>query len=129
MELIEAYELVMSKVNALRQSGIQISLTPPQSINDEKLVADVKAKDGLPVDKWMRISFQNLSEEQTKAVFDSGNYLGRMGILFDCGGSPKLRDWEIDWSLRFNKSGAKEWLDARALNELNIDNMNTEKAN
>jgi len=129
MELLDAYDLTMSKVNALRQSGIQLALTPPKAINDEKLIAEVEAEGGLPVDKWMKISFQNLSADQKKAVYDAGNYLCRMGIIFDCGGAKDLRDWEIDWSFKFDKSASAEWLKKREELEFTLDNVSLENLN
>lgn len=124
MELLQAYELTMAKVNALRQSGIQVSLTIPQSINNENLVAKITAEGGLPSDKWVRISFQNLTDEQEKAVFESGNYLGKYGITFDCGGSKRLRDWEIDWSFQCDKSKVDGWLESRSKMEGAMDSVN-----
>ena len=120
MELLEAYDFTMNKVKELREGGIEMSFTPPSLKNDKKLVQEVKNEGGLPSDKWVRVTFQNIDEIQVEKIRQATVYLAMCGITFDCGGECRnMRDWEIDWS--FRSTGKEESERMEAIDEMEDD--------
>ncbi len=48
------------------------------------------------------MEFQGLSKKQLDHLFEAEKHLGLAGVSFDTGYSfgPKIRVWELDWSLK-----------------------------
>ena len=116
MTPIEAFEFTMKKISELKESGIKVNIKPYKFINDkdrEEMIAEYGGQVcRVPYDKWVSVSFENLSEEQNIKVSETLRYLGLCGISFDMGGCCGSRDWELDWSFTYNKGKEKwEWID------------------
>ena len=110
MNLDDAYEVAMAKVNEMRELGIQVSLEPSRSRKIQRTLDKYGTRqDRLPPEKWFHISFYPSNEGQTMALQNAKKYLAQCGISFDTGGSVGLRDWELDWSFQVGKD--EEWID------------------
>ncbi len=93
MNITEAYELTLQKIEELKAQGIEVKINPTNS----STVAE--KNDKLPRDKWIRATFMVVGEELDK-VFRAGEKLFELGINFDTGYGNGGRDWELDWSFR-----------------------------
>lgn len=130
MKIIEAYELVMEKVFELKESGVDVVITPydwasrtPQEKEAARLNF-INYKSILPIDKWSSISLTYENEIERELIQDTGNYLAMVGICFDCGGCGTSRDWEIDWSFRYTGKEEPQHIEARNNCEESILTLN-----
>jgi len=100
MNINEAYDLTLSKVDELEKEGIKHE----KIYRNGRFSKELKAKSKIPFEKWVNIKFVELSRDQKKRVFDSQRELGAKGIYFDSGGflNGSVRDWELDWSFGYN---------------------------
>jgi hypothetical protein len=122
MELLDAYEFTLAHVKELMEKGTQIRMEIPFLAKDKKVIEASKKEGGIPSDKWVRICFQNLDETRKYKVLEAENFLSLFGISFDCGGCLNEREWEIDWSFRYDKGEEKMgWMISR---DKMVDNNN-----
>ena len=120
----EAYYFTMSKVDELKDSGIEVLIKPSNTKNNQEMIKKYNQPGRTPPELWNHISFKVSDKQQSKKIFDMANYLGLCGISFDTGGCIGQRDWELDWSFRFKK-GEEDWdlRDARDEVEDMLNNM------
>lgn len=123
MTIEDAYELVLEKIEELRNEGIEVTINPAGSADDKAVTQNADKGEGLPVNKWLHVSFNVSDEGHALKVREAGNYLGMAGIQFDSGGWQGLRDWELDWSFRYTGKEDEAWRDARDRMEDLIDRL------
>ena len=103
-------------------SQILEAIKSSEDNKDKKVIEASKKEGGIPSDKWVRICFQNLDETRKYKVLEAENFLSLFGISFDCGGCLNEREWEIDWSFRYDKGEEKMgWMISR---DKMVDNNN-----
>lgn len=100
MNINEAYEFVMSKLERLKNEGVDFIIN--ESIKTPILVEKYDKPNRLPVDKWINISFNLEIDTDLQKIYDMENLFKMVGIYFDTRFGKTQRDWEIDWSLRTN---------------------------
>ncbi len=98
MNINEAYEFVMNKLERLKNEGIEVTLNEP--IKTSALIEKYNNPHRLPVDKWINISFSLDRETDIQKIHDMENLCKMVGIYFDTRFGKLQRDWEIDWSFR-----------------------------
>ena len=114
MTTIEAYNLTLSKIEELRKKGIEVTIKPSKSRDNEELQKRFKGPERIPSNLWTFVTFTIKNKGDAIAVYEMANYLGMCGIRFDTGGCACYRDWEIDWSFQYRKGEENEdWRDAR----------------
>ena len=120
----DAYYFAMSKVKELREYGIEITIKPSKSRDNEDIVKKYNKPDRISPELWNHVSFKILDDAQSQKVMEMGNYLGMCGISYDTGGCVSCRDWEFDWSFRYRKGEENwEWRDIREEVEDMINQM------
>ena len=100
MNILEAYELTLQKVEELKTQGIEVRIKPTNSQTVEK-------ENRLPKDKWINVKFFEVAGEELDKVFKAGEELLEQGISFDTGygfGPGGGRDWELDWSFHITNN-------------------------
>ena len=111
----QAYEFALESVYALRKTdGITVTIVPSKSKHNQETAKRYSTPDNIPSKLWVHITFEFETEQQRVKIFDAGSYLGMCGIKFDTGGCCNSRDWEFDWSFKYEKGEENwEWRDAR----------------
>lgn len=104
MTLLEAFELTLSKVKELEDSGIKVKRVPSHNNDYYNLNED----SSLPKDKWCAVSFTCSSQEQMNKLHEVERILGDQGIGFDTGAGFGSRDWELDWSFSLDADSENE---------------------
>jgi len=102
MTIIDAYYFVFEIIEELKKDGIKISVEPTP--NNELTDYSNKKQDRLPPKFWKQVKFTISNDKQAKKIQETANYLGVCGISFDTGGSEYVREWEIDFSFRYDKN-------------------------
>jgi len=119
MDILEAYDMVLEKIEELREYiDIEVYRGPFATSLLEKY-----GNTGLPVDKWVRFDFKIENEIQLLKIKEAGDYLGEAGISFDTGGMIGSRDWEIDWSLSVDEERSQEWIETRESVEEELERL------
>jgi len=114
MKPTDAYYFAMTKVNELKNGGIEVTIKSSKSKNNKEMVKKYDKPDKIPSEFWNNVSFKISDTTQAQKVMEMGNYLGMCGISFDTGGCSGYRDWEFDWSFSYKKGEENwEWRDAR----------------
>jgi len=113
----EAFYFAMSKINELREEGIEVTMKPSISRNNKDIIEKYKKQDSgkerIPTNLWYHISFKIIDGEDAHKIQEMKRYLGMCGIGFDTGGWSEGRDWEFDWSFKYVKGEENwEWIDA-----------------
>lgn len=108
MTLQEAYDLTMQKLNALKEAGLVVEITPsnPHASSISKYG---NRPDRLPVSQWQHVGIQMPDEKSCNLARKAEADLRELGISFDTGYyllPPTCRDWELDWS--FSIEGAQK---------------------
>lgn len=129
MTPVDAYYFAMSKVNELKESGIDVSIRPAFSVNNEDMIKKYNKPNKILPKFWNHVSFKITKPIQTQKILDMCNYLGMCGITFDTGGCGGCRNWEFDWSFSYKKGTENwEWRDAREqVEDLINQNFNHKK--
>ena len=109
MNIVEALEFTLEKVDELKKEGIKLEIRPYKGKSEQK-------DRPLPKEKWCRVKFYPKNKIESKKIHEMGNYLAMAGVGFDSGGSAGVRDWELDWSFRYTKQENYDLVVAR--NEL-----------
>lgn len=104
----DAYYFAMTKVNELKEDGINVLITPTKSRYNEDTIKKYDKPDRIPPELWNNVSFKILDNIQTQKIMEMSHYLGMCGISFDTGGCKGLRDWEFDWSFKY-REGEENW--------------------
>ena len=112
MTPIDAYKLALRKIDELKDSGINVVITPSRSRNKINLIEKYNQPERIPPEKWVNVSFEILDKGQSMRIHDAARYLGMCGIKFDTGGCCHGRDWELDWSFKYTGKEDEEWEDA-----------------
>ena len=113
MKPTDAYYFAMTKVNELKEDGIEVIIKPSISRNDKEFVNKYDKPNRIPSELWNHISFKISNAIQAQKVMKMRSYLGICGINFDTGGFTGYRDWEFDWSFSYKKGEEKmEWIKA-----------------
>ena len=101
MNISEAYDFLMNKVNDLKEQGIEISF------RDSIATPDTKEKynklNRLPSSEWKTICLGIEEEGDLSKVRDIEHLCNMVGIYFDTGYGGGQREWEIDWSFRVSR--------------------------
>lgn len=100
MNINEAYEFVMSKLERLKNEGVDYVINEP--IKTPSLIEKYNKPQRLSVDKWINVSFNLDKETDLQKIYNMENLCKMTGIYFDTKFGKVQRDWEIDWSLRLN---------------------------
>lgn len=113
MKTMEAYELTLEKLDELREKGIEISMKPSRSRNNEETIKKYSGKERIPSDKWFHVTFKVQEKDDSIIIHEMANYLGMCGISFDTGGCREYRDWELDWSFKYTGKEDENWRNGR----------------
>ncbi|MFO7790622.1 MAG: hypothetical protein ACQES1_01775 [Bacteroidota bacterium] len=109
----DAFYFAMSKIKELEKDGIDITITPSQSKDDQELINKFCTSDKIPPELWHNICFRFTDKARANKIQKLASYLAMCGISFDIGGTTGLRDWEFDWSFSYNEGENKrEWIKA-----------------
>lgn len=98
MDIMEAYDLTMQKVDELKADGVESIIEPYKG-------KSTREGDPLPRDKWVRVTFKVEDKNDSQKILDAMKYLDFAGIAFDSGGTACQRDWELDWSFHLTEVG------------------------
>ena len=98
MNTLKAYDLVLKKVEELKQAGIKVKVKPCPSAKTNKIIPKPSQ---IPAELWEHIRFEVNNLHESRMVLDAANYLDLLGIYFDSGGEKKYREWELDWSFEY----------------------------
>lgn len=98
MNIDEAYEFVMNKLERLKNEGVDYVINEP--IKTSTLIEKYNKPQRLSVDKWINVSFNLENETDVEKIKDMENLCKMVGIYFDTRYGKVQRDWEIDWSFR-----------------------------
>lgn len=113
MTVIDAYNFTLEKVLELKGNGIDVTLTSTGSLFN-KVINETNHSVMIPIEKWVHVTFKIIFKEDALKIRKMADYLGLCGICFDVGGCSGYRDWELDWSFRYNKGDENwEWSKAR----------------
>ena len=127
MKTIEAFEFTLTKVWELKESGIEVKIKPSCSRDNKDLEKKYSGPDRVPAEKWLFVSFHIKNGNESKKIFEMGQYLAMCGICFDTGGCSGQRDWELDWSFSYKKGEENmEMIIAREQVEDKLSGMNKE---
>lgn len=107
MNVIEAYELTLDKLEELKAKGFEVKMVQPKVAHNKETVEKYNRPDRLPPDMWLHVSIGIKSEKDQNDIFELKKYLAMAGISFDTGGWQGYRDWELDWSFTC-KSGCND---------------------
>ena len=108
----QAYYFTLEQVEQLRHSGIEVLIQYDAELEKEgdsgrQPIGQIHQK------LWCQVSFANLTKAQVVQIHQSMKYLAMCGISFDFGGAEGHRDWELDWSFRYEKGQEQmEWKEA-----------------
>ena len=101
MNINEAYDFLMKKVDELKEQGIEVL------IKDSIVTPDAKEKynkpDRLPSTEWKTICLGLQCEGDLGKVREIEHLCNMVGIYFDTGYGGGQREWEIDWSFRVSQ--------------------------
>lgn len=100
MNINEAYEFIMNKLEELRQEGMVFELREPSK--NKEAIEKYNKPNRLPENKWQIIIFTIGREGDLKKVFDVEHLCKMVGINFDTGYGSYKRDWYLDWSMRID---------------------------
>ena len=98
MNISEAYDFLMKKVDELKEQGIEISFR--DSIATPDTIEKYNKLNRLPSTKWKTISLGIQREGDLGKVREIEHLCSMVGIYFDTGYGCGQREWEIDWSFR-----------------------------
>ena len=101
MDVLNAYEIALEKLEELKEEGIKVKMIPSRSRSDKDAIEEYSTPENLPADKWYHVTLEFKNETQRIKIIEAANYLGMCGITFDSGGWSNYRDWELDWSFRY----------------------------
>lgn len=97
----EAYTVTMQAITSLESSGINIRITPFSFRTDLELITKYNQPERVTPDKWVNVSFFPQNQFEAQLIHKKARNLGRLGIMFDTGGTNGQRDWELDWSFAY----------------------------
>lgn len=104
MTITEAHQFTMDKVIELENAGIKVNIKPSRGREIESTVKKYGDNpECVPINLWYHVTFVAENEAEKMKVHNAVNYLGMCGITFDTGGCCNQRDWELDWSFRYEK--------------------------
>jgi hypothetical protein len=102
----KAYDYAMGVLEELKKSGVKVEMVIPKRVSKGEYHDTVKKyhpPERLPVEKWRHVELFP-KKRQVELVHDAVTKLFEFGITFDtgggCGGG---RDWEMDWSFKYNE--------------------------
>lgn len=98
MNINEAYDFLINKVNELKEKGIEISIRDSKSTPET--IQKYNKPDRLPSSEWKTISLGIKREGDLSEIQNIEHLCHMVGIHFDTGYGGGQRDWEIDWSFR-----------------------------
>ena len=98
MNISEAYDFLMKKVDELKEQGIEISFR--DSIVTPDTIEKYNKLNRLPSTEWKTISLGIQREGDLGKVREIEHLCSMVGIYFDTGYGGGQREWEIDWSFR-----------------------------
>lgn len=98
MNINEAYDYVMQKLDELEKEGFKIEKIPSNSRNHQSTIDKYNLPGRLEPSKWYHITIYG---DDVQKIWDVQADINKKGIGFDTGGGcweGAGRDWEIDWS-------------------------------
>lgn len=98
MNISEAYDFLMKKVDELKEQGIEISFR--DSIATPDTIEKYNKLNRLPSTEWKTISLGIRREGDLGKVREIEHLCSMVGIYFDTGYGCGQSEWEIDWSFR-----------------------------
>lgn len=103
MDIQAARQQVYKAIDRLRAKGIDVTIRPSRSQSIKSTVQKYGDMPGrLPVQQWEHVTIRVDNDRDIIAVNHERTRLIDQGIVFDTSGSSIYRDWEIDWSLRYD---------------------------
>ena len=92
MEYMKEYQILLDKIEEIKNQGIPVKIEKPKTnrITKKNYV--------LPFEKWFYVEFTVETEKESLFVLDEKAKLWKQGIYFDSGGWASSLDWQIDWS-------------------------------
>lgn len=97
----EAFDYTMELVEELRGMGVKVEIKPSRSRTNAEVIAKYSGPERVKPERWVNVQFKAVTEEQANAIQERCRKLNWLGVVFDTGGGMKMRDWELDWSFRY----------------------------
>jgi hypothetical protein len=98
MNINEAYNFVLNKVERLEKEGLEVHRREPIKIVET--IEKYNKPNRLSSDNWVTISFNINDNSDFTKVREIESLCKMVGVYFDTGYGQNQIDWEIDWSFR-----------------------------
>lgn len=98
----EALLFTLSKVDELRELGIEVINKPYSFKDNPETIVNYNKPENIKHNLWIQISFKTKNKIHFEKIREAMHYLRICGITFDTGGCNGQRDWELDWSFSYN---------------------------
>ena len=98
MNINEAYEFIMYKVDELKKLGVDVSVKECKNIPIN--YNEVENTNRLTTDKWVIISFTISREGDLSKVLSTEDDIEKKNIRFGTGYGNRQRDWKLDYSFK-----------------------------
>lgn len=98
MKTIDAYEMVLKKLDVLKEEGIEFSIE--ESVKTQPILEKYDNPNYLPVDKWMSVVFKVKDVLELNKIHNVEHFFKMNGFTFDTEFGLDSRKWEIDWSFK-----------------------------
>ncbi len=109
----DAYYFTISKLKEFKSEGIKINIKHCKSAGDIKMVQKYNLPGRVAPEHWVNVNLVYKNGKQRNLIISARKHLGMCGISFDTGGCRNTRDWELDWSFKYERGKeAWDWLNA-----------------
>jgi len=102
----EAFEYTLSMIEELRQEGIKVQVVPYKDkagqAGFDRMRRKYSGPERIKPEKWCRAQFSVTVAGESEKIKEAAVKLSWLGIHFDTGGCAGCRDWELDWSFKYN---------------------------
>ena len=106
MNINEAYNFVLNKVERLEKEGLEVHRREPIKIVET--IEKYNKPNRLSSDNWVTISFNINDNSDFTKVREIESLCKMVGVYFDTGYGQNQIDWEIDWSFRLTPQKKKQ---------------------
>lgn len=113
MNVSEAYEFTLSKLEELEKLGATIVSIPSKSRNIDSIIKKYENMPGrLDSSRWIHVTIVCKNQAQINKMWESRRELSNLGIRFDTGAgcygdgceSNLGYNWELDWSFNLTNN-------------------------
>ena len=117
MTPIEAYNITMNEIKSLSEDDFIITFKTSIAIDNTKLIEMYRNVNGtIPHNLWKSVNIKSKNGDYTK-IWELQEKIYEFGVSFDTGFGDG-RDFELDWSFRYDKKNDKRLIKFIGINEL-----------